>query len=118
MVDLSLVSLVPEGFRGILCPTVSAKALDSKPEGNHHRPYIKLDGGDDFMLGLDEVDTTILGELVGNIADVSRAAHRRRRDRPHEIDVDYMKQHGDLGVGLLQVTLLDALPDGADVARR
>ena len=52
-----MVTVFPEGFPGILCTTVSAEAVDPKPEGRHHLLYEKRNGVDCFPHGLDEVDS-------------------------------------------------------------
>ena len=83
-----MATAFPEGFPDILRPTVSVKGLDPKPEGSHHRLYVKLNGVDGFPLGLDEVDLLVLSEFVRNFADVFEAPHRQRRDGPHEVGVD------------------------------
>ena len=51
----------------MVCPTVSETALDPKPEGRHHRPYVKLNDVDGFPLALDEVDLLARSEFVRNV---------------------------------------------------
>ena len=48
-VNRNVATVFPEGFPGILCPTVSANALDPNPEGLHHLPYVKLNDVDGWL---------------------------------------------------------------------
>ena len=57
----------PEVFPRMVCPTVSETALDPKPEGRHHRPYVKLNDVDGFPLALDEADLLARSEFVRNV---------------------------------------------------